>query len=187
MLLHTLPGRISMKRNEGFVHRAVGIINRISDYGGIVSGSCILVSGFVIFYGAFVRYVLNHPTIWEIELSAYLLIASTFFAAASALRHGVHVSVDLLIVRLPVKIRLWVEIVTSVFSFIFCLVLAKKGWVMFYDALTKGWHSESLWAPPLYIPYVIMPVGMLLLGLQFLVLIIKRFATVLDKGGASCE
>ena len=42
-------------------------------------------------------------------------------------------------------------------------------------------HSESLWGPPLWIPYLFLPIGMTLLFLQYIVYIRDKIVS-LKKG-----
>jgi len=52
---------------------------------------------------------------------------------------------------------------------------------MWWEAYELDWHSESLWGPPLWIPYFFLPFGMSLFLLQYIVYIIKKIAS-LRKG-----
>jgi TRAP-type C4-dicarboxylate transport system permease small subunit len=47
--------------------------------------------------------------------------------------------------------------------------VAYKGWELFWEAYSKGWKSDSLWGPPLAIPYFFLPLGLTLLSLQFII------------------
>jgi len=43
--------------------------------------------------------------------------------------------------------------------------------IMWWDAYRLGWRSGTLWNPPLAIPYAFIPLGMILLALQYIVYI----------------
>ena len=47
-------------------------------------------------------------------------------------------------------------------------MLAVTGYGFWHQAWSKGWVSETVWAPPLWIPYLTVPLGMGLLALQYL-------------------
>jgi TRAP-type C4-dicarboxylate transport system permease small subunit len=46
-------------------------------------------------------------------------------------------------------------------------VLAWTGWIYFYEAWSEGWVTSSVWAPPLWIPLLPLPLGLGLLTLQY--------------------
>jgi TRAP-type C4-dicarboxylate transport system permease small subunit len=151
-------------------------LNRILYY---VSSLAILLSAFILTYEVIVRYVLRIPTIWEIETSVYLTVMATYLGAAYGLKDGAHINIDMITRLLPKGFTEKMSLVTSMISFAFCMLLAWKGWGMWWEATAKGWHSESLWGPPLTIPYFFLPLGMTLLSLQYISLITE----IIEKRG----
>lgn len=151
-------------------------LNRILYY---VSSLAILLSAFILTYEVIVRYVLRIPTIWEIETSVYLTVMAAYLGAAYGLKDGAHINIDLITRLLPRAFTEKLFLVASMLSLSFCLLLAWKGWVMWWEATVKGWHSESLWGPPLTIPYFFLPLGMTLLSLQYVSLITE----IIEKRG----
>jgi TRAP-type C4-dicarboxylate transport system permease small subunit len=150
--------------------KSVGGLNRVAY---IFCGIAVLLSAFILTYEVIVRYVLRVATIWEIEISVFLTIMATFIGAAYGLKDGAHVNIDLVTRLLPTSVQRKLSSVTSILSLIFCILIAWKGWEMWWEAYSKGWVSESLWSPPLSIPYFFLPLGMTLLSLQYIVEIIK--------------
>jgi len=146
------------------------------------SSIAIVLSAFILTYEVIVRYILRVPTIWEIETSVYLTVMATYLGAAYGLRDGAHINIDLVTRLLPRRVNEKLSLATSLISLVFCVLLAWKGWGMWWEATAKGWRSESLWGPPLTIPYFFLPLGMTLLSLQYVILI----SEIIEKrGGAS--
>ncbi|MGB9699406.1 MAG: TRAP transporter small permease subunit [Thermodesulfobacteriota bacterium] len=133
----------------------------------LLSAVAILVSALILTYEVVMRYLFRTPTIWEIEASVYLMIMATFLGAAYGLKDGAHIKIDLITRLLPPSVNSWLSLITSYFSFGFCLLLAWRGWAMWWEAFSKGWRSESLWSVPLAIPYFCLPLGMSLLSIQY--------------------
>lgn len=133
-----------------------------------LSALAILTSALILTYEVLMRYLFRTPTIWEIEASVYLTIMATFLGSAYGLKDGAHIKIDLITRLLPASINSRLIIITSYFSLGFCLLLAWRGWAMWWEAFSKGWKSESLWGVPLGIPYFFLPLGMSLLSIQYL-------------------
>lgn len=147
-------------------------IDRISDISGYLSGACIVLAMLVICYAVVLR-ALGHSTIWQLEMATYLLIFVTFVGGAYGLKNGSHVGVELLTNRLPERARLILQVIAGVLSLVLIVVVAWYAYQMWWEATEKGWTSSSAWNPPLTYPYAILPVGMLLIGLQYLVIIAR--------------
>jgi len=154
-------------------------LNRMLYYASSVA---IVLSAFILTYEVIVRYILRIPTIWEIETSVYLTVMATYLGAAYGLKDGAHINIDLITRLLPKKFTEKLSVATSLLSLAFCVILAWKGWVMWWEATAKGWRSESLWGPPLTIPYFFLPLGVSLLSIQYVVLI---FGLIEGRGAKS--
>lgn len=161
---------------KGFFSGLAKKIEGLNRFIYMISSLAILLSAFILTYEVIMRYVLRTPTIWEIEASVYLTIMATFLAAAYGLKDGAHINIDLVTRLLPPKFNTKLSMVTSALSLIFCILIAWKGWEMWWEAFSKGWRSETVWSFPLAIPYFFLPMGMTLLSLQYMLQIgrVKR-------------
>jgi len=137
-----------------------------------VSAVAILVSSLILTYEVLMRYVFKIPTIWEIESAVYLGVMATFLGSAYGLKDGAHINIDVVVRALAPVTRRRLEVVTSLMALVFTAYVAYKGWALFWEAFSKGWRSESLWGPPLAIPYLFLPLGMSMLSLQFVIQIL---------------
>lgn len=157
-------------------------INLLSEIAGYMSLTAIAMAMLVITYEVLARYLFRWPTVWEIEAAVFLLIFSTFVGSTYTLKHGGHISMDMVSQKLNPRSRAYLEVVTSLASLVFCIFVTVKGWEMWWEAYIQGWASDSIWAPPLWIPYLFLPVGFTCMSLQFVALIAGRLAT-LRRGG----
>ncbi|HET8728003.1 MAG TPA: TRAP transporter small permease, partial [Alphaproteobacteria bacterium] len=145
--------------------RLVGGLSRIL---GVASAVLLSISVVVILHLVFVRYVLAASAIWQHEFVTYSLVAATFLGAPYVLLLRGHVNVDLLPQMLGRRGRFALAVVASLIGIGFCAALAWYSFDWWYEAYAKGWRSQSVWAPPLWIPYLTMPLGMTLITLQYL-------------------
>ncbi len=137
------------------------------------------------------RYFLNASTIWQTEFVIFSLVGSTFIGSPYVLLIKGHVNVDLLPIYLGQKGRYILALFASVIAFIFCLALAWKGAELCFEAWAAGWTTDTVWAAPLWVPYLSMPVGFGILSLQYVADILAiatgrqmPFAGISDKPGA---
>jgi len=157
----------------------------LSDVSGYVSGIAILLATLVIVEQVVVRYVLKLPTIWQVEFAVYLLIAATFVGAAYGLKHNSHINIELFTTHLPPGIKRGLDLVTSFIALVFCAYLAWKGAVMWWEAYEGGWRTSSLWSIPLVYPYAIIPLGMGLTSLQYVVKIADQLSALRGDDAAT--
>jgi TRAP-type C4-dicarboxylate transport system permease small subunit len=145
----------------------INSVRRLSTLCGIVAAVLLLASVFVVCHLVFIRYALNESTIWQHEFVTFSLIGSTFFGSPYLLLSRGHVNVDLLPIYLGRRGRYALALLASGISLAFCLIIAWGGYLWWVEAWQGNWHAETVWAPPLWIPYLAMPVGMGLISLQY--------------------
>ena len=150
------------------------IVEKLSEVTGLIGALAILGAALVVTEGVVVRKVFGQSTIWQIEFSVFLLMYACFVGAALGQKREHHLNVDLVVIHLSPKSREVVLLIASMISCLLCLVMAIYAWPMWWQAVSAHEHSESLWGPPLWIPYLFLPLGMSLLFLQYLVQIVRK-------------
>ena len=152
---------------------------------GWTAALCLVAAAIIVTEGVVVRKILGISTIWQIEASVFLLIFVVFAGAPFVQKNEHHLNVDLVIIHLPPRIREIVLIIVSIISCLMAAVLAWYAWPMWWEAAVGNHHTESLWGPPLWIPYFFLPLGMTLLFLQYIVYICDKIVNL--KKGAITE
>jgi len=145
------------------------IIDGLSELSGYLSGFAILAATLIIVEQVVLRYVWNAATIWQVEIAVYLLIAATFLGAPYGLKHNAHINIDMAIYKLPSRFRYRLDIATASIAMLFCIILSWRGCIMWWEAWKGDWLSSSLLSTPLIYPYAIIPVGMILTSLQYVI------------------
>lgn len=163
------------------------IINTLSNIAGYLSALAIVIATLAITEGVLVRYIFRTPTIWQVELAVYMLMCATFLGSPWVLKEKGHINIQLITSRFSKRTNAVLNLSTSLIAFGFCVLVAWKGWIMWYEAYEGGWVSESLWSVPLVYPYLTIPVGMSLTALQFLVTIHECVQDLRDVNGKMLE
>ena len=154
------------------------LIEGMSSITGGVAALCIVAAAVIVTEGIITRKVFRLSTIWQIEASVFLLIFACFVGAAFAQKHEHHLNVDLLLIYLSPKNREILLVIVSILTCVLVAILSWYAWPMWWEALVRGDHSMSLWSPPLWIPYVFLPLGMALLFFQYIVYIVRKIVSL---------
>lgn len=142
-------------------------VSLISEICGVVAAALVGAAILVVCQMVMMRYVLNASTIWQTEFVIFSLVGSTFIGSPYVLKVKGHVNVELLPHYLGRRGRYILAMIASLLGLFFCSILAWKGYELFHEALVNGWTTDSVWALPLWIPYLSIPVGIGLLSLQY--------------------
>jgi TRAP-type C4-dicarboxylate transport system permease small subunit len=129
--------------------------------------ACVILS-----YSVLSRALFHSPNYWQDEAAVFLLVGATFMTSAYVQGQRGHVSIEAfvgLMSPLANRVRL---LLVDVASLAFCTFFAWKSWTLAHEAYVDGQVSNSMWSPPLAIPYVLMALGMTLLCVQILLQII---------------
>lgn len=116
----------------------------------------------------FIRGFTSHSIIWMIEICEYCLLFITFLGTAWLLKRGGHVTVDLVISRLRSKPQTVVKIISSIIGVIVSLIITWYGARVTLDHFQTGYTIAGGIEPPSFIIQTVIPVGCLLLSIQFI-------------------
>lgn len=122
----------------------------------------------ILSYSVLGRALFRLANYWQDEAAVFLLVGATFMTSAYVQGRRGHIGIEAFVGLLSPKanrIRLWL---VDVASLLFCAFFTWKSWTLAYEAWDEGQVTDSMWAPPLAIPYGLMACGMTLLCLQLL-------------------
>lgn len=155
----------------------IKIVNTINKSMMWMVGSLILFMGLALFYAVIMRYFFDRPQTWSFDLVGWFTGMAAFLGGGYALLKGAHVRVDIFYEKMPLRIRSITDAVTSVFLFLIVIVLVWKGWEQAGHNYTLGAVADTGLNIHLWVKWVMVPIGGLLLGLQALVNLINDIYT----------
>ena len=144
------------------------LVRRVSQACGIAAAGLLAAATVVVCQMVVMRYFHGASTVWQTEFVIYAIVASTFIGAPYVLLHKGHVNVDLVPLYVKHRTRLVLALIGSLASLVFCLVVAWFSAEYLHEAWAGGWRTETVWALPLWIPLLSLPIGMSLLSLQYI-------------------
>lgn len=149
--------------------RVVRLVRWLSTLCGMAAAACLASACVVVVQMVFVRRVLGESTVWQTEFVTYAVVAATIVGSPYVLAVGGHVRVDVLGRMLRPGPRRVLDSIGGAIGVAFCAVLAASGWRYFHEAWAEGWVTETVWAPPLWIVLLPLPLGAGVLTLQYIV------------------
>ena len=105
---------------------------------------------------------------WVTEITEILLLDITFLGAAWVLSEGGHVKVDIILSRISRKKVAFLGIFSSVVGTLACAILTIYGARLTYLSFVKGIYTTSALELPMWAILIVIPVGCLMLFLQFI-------------------
>ncbi len=130
----------------------------------------------VVFLQVFFRFVLKGSLPWSEELARYVMVWAVFFGASMGAKTGAHIGVEAFVNFFPNNIRRSMIIVSAVFTQIFCAFV----FVLSLQVVVSISEMEQV-SPameiPMYIPYIAVPVGAILMSVRFMQAAVTKWKT----------
>lgn len=134
----------------------------------------------IVFANVIARYYLHFSLAWSEEVSRYMLIWITFLGAVLAYVDDEHLGLDMMVAKLPLRMRRGLAVITDVMVLYAIWLLTEGGYSMMVDS----WDWESTTIPiPLGWAYTIIP---LCGGIMFLQTLLKMGRHIRNMGVKSC-
>jgi TRAP-type C4-dicarboxylate transport system permease small subunit len=165
------PGAAVPSGVLGVLTRAMDLLNRALLF---LSTVAMLLTALVLTYSVVSRYLFKAPTDWQDEASVFMLVGVTFFCGAYVQSLRGNIGIEAMAGILPRSVNVVRLLLVDVLSFLFCLFFSWKSWTLLHEAWVDGQTTTSTFAPPLWIPYSMMAIGMSLLTLQLLLQVATR-------------
>jgi len=145
----------------------------------LLAASAVLTSSVV------TRYLFKSSTDWQDETAVFLLVGATFLCGAFVQSIRGHIGIEAVSSLLPSTLDRVRLLLVDVLSLCFCALFAWKSWTLLHEAWVDKQTTSSSWAPPLWIPYGLMALGMTLLSLQIAVQVAASVRRLGSRQGAT--
>lgn len=143
--------------------RYVDAINRLVGRGALY---LLFVMMGVLLFSAISRFFFNHPVLWAVEFTQFVMAAYFMLGGGFSMLLGSHVRMDVFYSKWSPRKQARMDVLTFI-------VLAGYLGFLLYGCCTSTWysivfnqHNNSAWAPPLAPVKVIMGIGIVLTLLQ---------------------
>jgi len=109
------------------------------------------------------RYLRLFTLTWALEASEYMLYAITFLGAPWVLREEGHIAIELVVERLPPRLRAALRRLTDLFGAAVCALLFGYAWAVAWRSFDSGVMVRKSFEFPEWYAFVPMPPVLLIL------------------------
>ncbi|HOG17915.1 MAG: Tripartite ATP-independent periplasmic transporter [Syntrophaceae bacterium PtaU1.Bin231] len=151
------------------------VIDAINEKIAKITSYCLILLILSLVYEVVARYAFNAPTVWSSDATYFLCSIALIFAMAYTWQTGGHVSVDMILVKFPVRVQAFLNVFFMVTMFFWC-------WFMIIGAMVphviESWRilerSSIGYFPPIYPYKTWILIGTLMMILQGFNVFIKE-------------
>ncbi|WP_347489555.1 TRAP transporter small permease [Desulfoscipio sp. XC116] len=130
-------------------------------------GYAILLITLILCFNVIGRYIFGFSLKWAEELTTYTLIWVTFLGAVVCVREGMMISMDAFVTQLKGSMKRFFVIATNLICVVFSLIIAYLGIEITIHVYSSMQVSPAMMIP-MYIPYAALPLGSILMALEYL-------------------
>lgn len=159
-------------------------LDRIIELAALLAAILIVLTMLAINADVVWMHLFGGSIIWVLEIATFCLLYITFLGAAWLLKREGHVKMDLVLARLKPRAQVTLNVITSIFGIIICLVLVWWGVKVTWEHFQEAYYIRSLINYPTWPLIAIIPVGSFLFFIQFLRRTygyMREWAATLDK------
>jgi len=140
----------------------LGVVHKIEDtFLALLLGVMVLLAPLQIF----LRNFFDEGVTWGDPLLRVLVLWVGLLGAVSASRGDRHITIDVLSRFVGDRMRLSMRIVTSLFTFVVCALVAYHSWQ--FVALEREFESEAFSGMPAWIMQVVIPFAFAVMGVRY--------------------
>jgi C4-dicarboxylate transporter DctQ subunit len=159
---------------KGFWTFFDGLLDRMAALAGVILVFIVA----AVCYTIGMRYLFTKTTIWIMQTTEYALLWIVFLATTWLLREKGHIMTDLIYTHLDQRTRCTLDCIMFVIGGLACAVMVYFGMDYIRVCVTKGVNDVRAVTIPKWTIFVIIPIGSILLTLQFFRMAWSRLADI---------
>lgn len=149
-------------------------IDNGSKVGGYISALFMVAIVVLINVEILLRTLFNTSTFIADEYSGYFLVSVVLLGLAYALKQDAHIRVEVIRTRLGSTSKRVVDVIASLFGIVLTTYVAFHAIMMTKDAYTLEMTADSISETPIFIPQIVIPIGLALFVFQLIATLIRR-------------
>lgn len=159
-----------------------GLFSKIAKVTGFSCGIAAWLACLFVFVQVVARYLFDTEMVFTQEYAGYFVCYIVFIGACYNLRIKGHVRIDMFEHYLAERPRKWLGVVQAIMVVIFSLLFLLHGLKFAFEAYKLGTVAITPLATPLLYPYLVVPIGFLLLAIESLFQLYESIANAVGRG-----
>lgn len=124
------------------------------------------------------RALVGQSTLIADEMGGYLLVLIAYLGMAEAYRLGRHIRVDIVTVRLPGRLRAWLDAVFCCIGLAALIIVIWRVIIMVHRSQVANVIIPGVFLTPVYLPQTLVVIGLVALALQCAVDAVDRISAL---------
>jgi TRAP-type transport system small permease protein len=155
--------------------RVYGVVRRLN--AACMAVACVLIGliALLTVWEAITRYFFRQPATWTYPVASYMLLFSIYLALGFTLQKGGHVSVDFVVEMASPRVRRWLDRLGHLLGLAFVLAFLVQSVRVTSRQMAEGQRDISALSVPIGPISAVVPVGLTLLALTYLLVFIDSF------------
>ena len=146
------------------------ISDKIKHLSLFLAGMFLLINIIDIIFSVISRYFFNSSLVWTEELARFTLIWAVMFGGVAAMSYGEHVSITIVVEKLPNYLSKIVNFVRHIIIIAVLIFMTYMG----FEYTSNAWRFTTLaMGIPKAIPLMAIPIGMGLMLIQYILILIS--------------
>lgn len=141
---------------------AIKIDTAIKYFENFIIGTGLIIISVIIFINVICRYFFGFTIVWVEEFSRYIVVWLTFIGVGACARYSEHITIDIIINKLPQNIKKWALYFIEVIILLAALALTYIGFLSTQTLFLSGNKSATI-GFPIWLIYTSVPIGFALL------------------------
>ena len=144
------------------------LVERFARWGAYIAAFLILAMSIWITYDVLARNLFGVASPWAFDLSEYSLVWMTFLAAPWILLRDGHVRIEILVDVLGKFTQRVLGVLVSLIGLAVCVILTWRTGIAAVEYYQNDVMMARIWYIPRIWPYIVVPIGSLMLSFAFL-------------------
>ena len=154
-----------------------GRLERLSRLMGCAAGWVFVACAFFVTFDVLSRKFAGFSTRSTTEITGYMLALGLTWGLAHALATRSHIRVDMLVSRMPLRLRAYMHAMALAFLAVMVFFFSWRGWAVVYESWEFGARDTSALSLPLIVPKSLWAVG---INIFFVLIVVLSLEVVVS-------